>query len=144
MLEFLSNGLRFLAELKTMEAKENSNKKAVNDLDKATQDVLHKVELDEKMNQSEKAKQVTLLRNIRRDRRYYKDKAEFYEAINAIFEDGENVSFKKGLNKMFTEFGKIRAKYTNSGNRTYRPKFIKTLQIKQKGDTDEGKGDRVS
>lgn len=140
LIELLSDGLKFIQRLKKLNPQLEHYSTVVNDLDKATQDILHKLELDDKISQKEKAKQATLIRNIRRDRRYYKDRAEAYSEIvnllNSCMEPGTD--FKHGFNKLETEMGKFRKKFSTREPRVYKPKFIKDLVINKNEESQGG------
>ena len=79
--ENLSNFLKFIREIKSTEkiyAEYESTE------DKKTQDILHKIEFDT-LKRDEKAKLVTKLQQIRRDRRMYKDTRELIAPLYEYF-----------------------------------------------------------
>lgn len=93
----------------------------VNELDLATQDLLHQIELGEKTSTTKWAKQLML---IRQQRRYAKDMAMMLEPINAYYLEN-----KKEVNRIQNLIGTIRKNEKYFNNRTYNPRVIKTLTI---------------
>lgn len=93
----------------------------VNELDLATQDLLHQIELGEKTSTTKWAKQLML---IRQQRRYAKDMAMMLEPINAYYLEN-----KKEVNRIQNLIGAIRKNEKYFNNRTYNPRVIKTLTI---------------
>lgn len=93
----------------------------VNELDLATQDLLHQIELGEKTSTTKWAKQLML---IRQQRRYVKDMAMMLEPINAYYLEN-----KKEVNRIQNLIGTIRKNEKYLNNRTYNPRVIKTLTI---------------
>jgi hypothetical protein len=100
--------------------------------DKATQDILHNIELNT-LSSLEKTKSVTLLSKIRKDRRYYKDKVEALEAIIENFNTLKTTSpgFEKSLNKLANCFGIVSKKYKNREKRKYTPRIIKNENLEK-------------
>ena len=68
--KFLNITIEFTEQFRKLKQKYDFYNNAVQELDRATQDVLHKLELD-KLSSGEKCKWATQLSNIRKDRRYY-------------------------------------------------------------------------
>lgn len=93
----------------------------VNNQDKLTQDYLHSLELDN-LKCSERSKIATKLVTNRRDRRYFKDKAEELEPLVVFFEDPAN---KKVLNNLRQVLGQMRKSEGYHKNRNYIPRVLK-------------------
>ena len=107
----------------------------VNECDKLTQDLLHKLELD-KLSNSEKNKIATQLKYCRKDRRYWKDIVEETTPIVAVFSqtDESLAEAKKRatvennircLNLLREALGKTRRQEAYHSSRTYKPRIIK-------------------
>ena len=91
-----------------------------------TQDLLHKLELEE-LKENEKRKLATQLRINRKDRRYFKDKVEELSPIyNFIFEH------KKIVNDLTKVLGDVRKQEKYHENRNYFPKVLKYNDYKKK------------
>ena len=91
----------------------------VNDLDKATQDIMHKLELEE-LSYKDNCKLMTQLKTIRKDRRYYKDKVEQYQIIATYYKDN-----KKSVDLLKQKLGEMRKVEEYHLTRTYVPKILK-------------------
>lgn len=106
----------------------------VNQCDKLTQDLLHRLEL-ESLSTSEKNKIATQLKYCRKDRRYWKDIVEETESFVAMFNQTE-VSQSDGKKKAEVEanrrfinmlretLGKTRKQEGYHANRSYKPRII--------------------
>lgn len=81
-----------------------------------TQDLLHKLEL-ENLSYSERSKVATQLKNNRRIRRKYKDKIEIYEPLIQYFNENKRV-----FELLKQVLGKVRKIETKHETRTYTPK----------------------
>ena len=88
----------------------------VNKQDKLTQDLLHKLELDD----GDKNKIATQLKISRKDRRYYKDIVEKSELIKKWVEDNQ-----KSFNHLQQLLGEIRKVENYHSTRTYKPRVMK-------------------
>ena len=98
----------------------------VNECDKLTQDLLHKLELDN-ISTAEKNKIATQLRRCRKDRRYWKDIVEELEPFIDIFTPGKNntaAGHIKTINLLSEALGKIRKQEEYHSDRTYKPRII--------------------
>ena len=125
--EFLDLSINFAIHYKTVNSKYKTYNDLLNRADKATQDILHKLELDS-LSQSEKAKLATKLSNIRKDRRYYKDKVEALETLVGKFESWGQ-SFGGCINKLENISGVTKRNYQNRNNRKYTPRVITDIEI---------------
>jgi len=94
--------------------------------DDATQDCLHKIELDDSLYE-DRARTATQLRTIRQDRRYYKNTVETLEPIITFLENPQN---KKAVDILTNVLGKIRKVESYHNNRCYIPKVIKLNENK--------------
>jgi hypothetical protein len=103
----------------------------VNQCDKLTQDLLHKLEL-ENVSTSEKNKIATQLKYCRKDRRYWKDIVEELEPFIQLFNATDNSKKseaevnKRFINLLREALGKTRRQEAYHTNRSYRPRIIKT------------------
>ena len=89
--------------------------------EKLTQDYLHSLELDN-LKCSERSKIATKLAINRKDRRYYKDRAEELEPIVKFFEDPQN---KRVLDKFKEVLGQTRKAENYHRDRIYIPRVLK-------------------
>ena len=103
----------------------------VNKCDKLTQDLLHKLELEE-LSCGEKNKIATQLKYCRKDRRYWKDIVEETEPFVSMFmpstEDKKRISesSKTFINMLRSNvLGQVRKQEDYHTNRTYKPRVIK-------------------
>lgn len=106
----------------------------VNQCDKLTQDLLHRLELDS-LSTGEKNKIATQLKYCRKDRRYWKDIVEETESFVNMFSQTE-VSLSDGKKKAEVEanrrfinmlretLGKTRRQEGYHANRSYKPRII--------------------
>lgn len=88
----------------------------VNDMDKATQDVLHQLELGEKISISKWSKELV---NVRKRRRYAKDMSVRLEPLYQYY-----VNNQKEINKLKMIVGELRKIVKTQENRTYKPRKI--------------------
>lgn len=106
----------------------------VNQCDKLTQDLLHRLEL-ESLSTGEKNKIATQLKYCRRDRRYWKDIVEETESFVSMFnqtEASQADSKKKAeveanrrfINMLRETLGKTRRQEGYHANRSYKPRII--------------------
>ena len=125
--QFLDLSIQFVEAYKNVDTKYQTYTTLLSRADKATQDVLHKLELDT-LSQSEKAKLATKLTNIRKDRRYYKDKVEALGVIVEKFESWGQ-SFGGCVNKLGNIAGTTKKSYQNRVYRKYTPRVITEITI---------------
>lgn len=93
----------------------------VGDKDKETIDFMHEVEL-KKLKQNEKAKMMTKLVEIRKERRYWKNKVDEYQSLNELLNDKE---FKKTIEQLKQVLGKVRKAENYLEDREYKPRVKK-------------------
>jgi len=98
----------------------------VNDLDKATQDIMHKLELED-LSYKENCKLMTQLKTIRKDRRYYKDKVEQYMIISQYYKEN-----RKPVDLLRQKLGEMRKVEEYHSTRTYRPRVLKGEQTNER------------
>lgn len=100
----------------------------VNECDKLTQDLLHKLELDS-IDRNEKSRITTQLKYCRKDRRYYKDRVEELEPFVKLFEDDKSSNSgqlnTRAVNQISNSLGQVRKQEEYHNNRTYKPRIIK-------------------
>lgn len=94
-------------------------KEKLNETDKATQDILHTLEL-ENPDYKERAKLAKELQKIRRARRAYKDSVEELSPI-VLFA----ANYKDCINKIKQLLGEVRKQERYHQNRQYFPRIIK-------------------
>ena len=123
---FLNCTVEFVERFRKLREKYAFYNNAVQELDKATQDILHKLELD-RLSSGEKCKWATQLANIRKDRRYYKDKAECLKTLIDCID--ESKSFANEMNRFGNVAGNVRKNYMNRQYRKYAPRFINEMKI---------------
>jgi hypothetical protein len=116
--EYISEFLNFVAEA---QSQYRFCSEEVNNQDKLTQDYLHSLELDG-LKRDERSKVATKLAINRKDRRYYKDRAEELEPVVQFFEEPQN---KKILDKMKQMLGATRKAEGYHKDRTYIPRVLK-------------------
>ena len=94
--------------------------------DDLTQDLLHKIELDE-TTCDERSKITTQLQYCRKDRRYYEDRIEELEPFVTLFSDqnNEGKANKRTMNLMTNCLGAVRKQEAYHERRTYKPRVIK-------------------
>ena len=106
----------------------------VNQCDKLTQDLLHRLEL-ESLSTGEKNKIATQLKYCRKDRRYWKDIVEETESFvnmfnqtEALLSDGkkkaEVEANRRFINMLRETLGKTRRQEGYHANRSYKPRII--------------------
>ena len=98
----------------------------VNQCDKLTQDLLHKLELDE-LSTGEKNKIATQLKYCRKDRRYWKDRVEELEPFIDIFNPSvtNNAAVHvKTINLIRESLGKVRKQEAYHADRKYHPRIF--------------------
>ena len=106
----------------------------VNQCDKLTQDLLHRLEL-ENLSTGEKNKIATQLKYCRKDRRYWKDIVEETESFVNMFNqteaslsDGkkkaEVEANRRFINMLREALGKTRRQEGYHANRSYKPRII--------------------
>lgn len=124
---FLELSIKFSQTYKEVNDKFDIYSKLLNECDKATQDLLHLLELGN-LDQSGKSKIATKLSNVRKDRRYYKDKVEALQVLVDNFQ-GWGQSFDGCMKKLGNIAGNSRKKYQNRENRKYTPRIIKEIGV---------------
>lgn len=97
----------------------------VNEKDKEVQDIMHEVELNQ-LKTNEKAKLMTELQNNRRERRYWKDKADEYQPLNDYL--NQSKEFKNVINQLKQILGKVRKAEKYLEERTYKPRVRKVKE----------------
>lgn len=127
VVEFLEVAVRFAELFKQSKEKFAAYESLVNKSEKATQDILHKMELDN-LSRQDKVKFATKLAHVRKDRRYFKDKVDALKDLMAKFE-GYGPSFVGNVNKMADTAAVSFKKYQNRKNRKYTPRVIEDLVI---------------
>lgn len=95
----------------------------VNELDKLTQDLLHKLEL-KKTTYQEKAKIAVELSHVRQDRRYYKNVVECYQGL-------VNMESKVRIEELTLELNKAVNKMLSLKRRRYTPRIEKIVLNKK-------------
>lgn len=110
----------------------NTAYEMVNKCDKLTQDLLHRLELEE-LSCGEKNKIATQLKYCRKDRRYWKDRVEETEPFMLLFIDSTDnkrtaEASKIFVNKLREALGKTRKQEDYHANRSYRPRIITVEQ----------------
>lgn len=106
----------------------------VNQCDKLTQDLLHRLEL-ESLSTSEKNKIATQLKYCRKDRRYWKDIVEETESFVNMFNQTETSlsdgkkkaeveANRRFINMLREALGKTRRQEGYHANRSYKPRII--------------------
>lgn len=98
--------------------------KEVGEMDKATQDVLHQLELGEKVTISKWSKSLV---EVRKKRRFAKDKVEELKPFYDYF-----VENQKNINKLNNIIGEVRSIKKSQSKRVYRPRVITTIEINNK------------
>lgn len=97
--------------------------------DKYTQDILHKIELDD-TTRDERAKLATQLKYCRKDRRYYKDRIEELESFISLFDEQTHEAAKhnqRTMNLLTNCLGAVRKQEAYHENRKYKPRIIKEV-----------------
>lgn len=112
----------FVSFVKEYKSRYRYCKEQISNCDKATQDILHKLELGSDKN--EKNRLATQLKYIRKDRRYYKDIIEELEPFVKIFDDGHHMNF---LNQIQSSIGAVRKAESYHAERHYNPRVLKDL-----------------
>lgn len=101
----------------------------VNQCDKLTQDLLHKLEL-ENLSTGEKNRIATQLKYCRKDRRYWKDIVEELEPFMLLFnitdnnKKNETEANRRFMNLLREALGKTRRQEAYHANRHYKPRII--------------------
>ena len=96
----------------------------VGELDKLTQDYLHKLELQE-TSYAERTKIATALRTVRKDRRYWKDIVECFQPMADLFAGQEQ---RKTIMNFANALGQANTKLGSIGLKSYTPKVMKQVQ----------------
>ena len=91
--------------------------------DKATQDLLHQLELG---SYKDRQRTATKLSRVRQARRAYKDYMEIYSPLYDFLHKSENEKFIKLLQEVL---GEVRKQERRINNRTYKPRVIKDLDF---------------
>ena len=106
----------------------------VNQCEKLTQDLLHRLEL-ESLSTGEKNKIATQLKYCRKDRRYWKDIVEELESFVTMFNQteaslsdtkkkAEVEANRRFINMLRETLGKTRKQESYHANRSYKPRII--------------------
>ena len=99
---------------------------SVGDLDAATQDIMHQLELGDS---KERSKFATQLAKIRRRRRQHKDYVDVLTPLNKFFTEDPN--WKQCEKKLIEVLGQVRKQENYvEGQRAYRPRSLDNLTIK--------------
>lgn len=96
----------------------------VNNCDKATQDVLHAIELGDYKDRDRLA---TRLAHIRRERRKWKDIADNAEPLYSILTSPDKIDIKYFLKKLNEVLGETRKREHSKDNRIYLPKVLNDI-----------------
>lgn len=99
----------------------------VSEKDKETIDFMHKAELN-KFKQNKKAKLFTELQNIRKERRYWKNKVDEYQPLYDLLKNSKE--FKTAIEQLKQVLGKVRKAESYLENRTYKPRAKKNKEEK--------------
>ena len=94
---------------------------AVGEKDKETTDFMHEVEL-QTLKQNEKAKLITKLKGIRKERRYWKNKVDELQPLQELVNDK---AFKAQIEKLKQVLGKVRKAENYLEERNYKPRIKK-------------------
>lgn len=108
----------FLNYIKNQKEEYNLNLQGLDEEQKITQDILHKLEL-EKLEYKEQCKLMTILKKNRRNRRRHKDAIEELQPLIDFFNSSEG---NKLLKKMNDVLGSIRKVENYHNRRIYIPK----------------------
>lgn len=111
----------FIKAMKSAQSEYKFYYAKVNELDKATSDILHQFELG---NAKERNKWATKLAEIRKERRYAKDKTALAEPINRYMT--ENHAQVKTIERLL---GEVRKEQDCLKDRKYSARVIKNLTI---------------
>lgn len=93
----------------------------VNNCDKATQDILHAIELGD---YKDRDKLATRLAHVRRERRKWKDIADNAEPLYSILTSPDKIDIKYFLKKLNEVLGETRKREHSKDNRIYLPKVL--------------------
>lgn len=96
------------------------SREEVNQMDRLTQDYLHKLELDE-LDYSERAKVATKLMQCRQLRREHKDTAEILEPLVQFLDSDKG---KNMMNLLREALGRTRKAEERMENRVYHPRVL--------------------
>lgn len=121
MLIYSEKISNFLSFLTTSQTEYNYSYEEVNRLDKLTQDYLHQLELDN-LKCAERSKVATQLAICRKNRRYYKDKAEELQPLMDFLGEPEN---KKVIERIKKVLGETKKQERGHENRFYVPRVLK-------------------
>jgi hypothetical protein len=88
--------------------------------DKLSQDILHKLELED-LEDDELNETAVMLQTNRKDRRYYKDRIEELKPLYDFYMDN-----KEAINKLKNTLGATRKAEGYHAHRTYKPRVLKT------------------
>ena len=117
----------FLSFCTEATSKYRESSEFINTLDRATQDLLHQIELGTAKDRDRAA---TKLANVRKQRRYYKDIADTYEPLVLFITDNQSRYDVPYMFKQLKErLGEIRKRERNKANRIYTPKVVKQLDF---------------
>lgn len=114
--EYISDFLNFIH---ASESRHNQSSEELVTQDRLTQDLLHKLELED-LKYSERGKVATQLVENRKLRRYCKDEVEELDPIIKFIQEN-----KKALNEMTQLLGAVRKAEKFHTNRNYTPRVLK-------------------
>jgi len=112
---------KFSAFINTFKSMYDEAYANVNELDKLTQDYLHKLELNVN-NYSERSKIATAIRDVRKDRRYWKD---IVDCFQPMFELWATDTQRKTIMNLANTLGTANLKLNALSLRSYKPKVMK-------------------
>lgn len=122
--ELFRLGIDFFSKLSNLVSQYDVYFDYVNKADLATNDLLHKLELGKIEEGETKTKLFTQLTNIRKDRRFYKDKVEGLEPVITYYNNNKNV-----LNQLKNILGTSNKKYNNRVYRKYKPRIFTDMKV---------------
>lgn len=122
--ELFRLGIDFFNKLSNLVSQYDVYFDYVNKADLATNDLLHKLELGKIEEGETKTKLFTQLTNIRKDRRFYKDKVESLESVITYYNNNKNV-----LNQLKNIIGTSNKKYNNRVYRKYKPRIFTDMKV---------------
>ena len=122
--ELFRLGIDFFSKLSNLVSQYDVYFDYVNKANLATNDLLHKLELGKIEEGETKTKLFTQLTNIRKDRRFYKDKVESLESVITYYDNNKNV-----LNQLKNIIGTSNKKYNNRVYRKYKPRIFTDMKV---------------
>ena len=98
----------------------------VSKCDKATQDILHAIELG---GYKERDKLATRLAHVRRERRVWKDVVDNTEPLYSFVISSDKMDTKCFLKKLEGILGEVRKRERSKNNRIYLPKVLTDMKV---------------